>query len=160
MEVRMENKKAAVLTGVEPVLAAIQLRLQTRPKDWLQKLHQNPGSWATSKKKSIVPLRKWRIKSWPDCSRKQPPTPISPRPLKKSSSRRSGAQIANRRTAIAAGAAFGRLAAVGDDAVLQSRVANRQAAVKARDCIRNGAFCTSKKARAPRWCANWVGWRR
>ena len=44
MEVRMENKKAAVLTGVEPVLAAIQLRLQTRPKDWLQKLHQNPGT--------------------------------------------------------------------------------------------------------------------
>ena len=45
MEVRMEDKKSAVLTGVEPVLAAIHRGLQTRPKDWLQKLQQNPSKF-------------------------------------------------------------------------------------------------------------------
>jgi hypothetical protein len=46
MEVRMEDKKAAALTGIDPIVAAIQQRLQTRPKDWLQKLQQNPRQFA------------------------------------------------------------------------------------------------------------------
>jgi hypothetical protein len=50
MEVRMEDKKAAALSGVEPVLAAIQQRLQTRPKDWLQKLQQNPSKFGDLEK--------------------------------------------------------------------------------------------------------------
>jgi hypothetical protein len=45
MEVRMEDKQAAALTGIDPIVAAIQQRLQTRPKDWLQKLQQNPSKF-------------------------------------------------------------------------------------------------------------------
>lgn len=50
MEVRMENKKAAALSGMDPVLAAIQERLQTRPKDWLEKLQQDPGTFCDVEK--------------------------------------------------------------------------------------------------------------
>lgn len=50
MEVRMEDKKSAVLTGVEPVLAAIHQGLQTQPKDWLQKLQQNPSKFGDLEK--------------------------------------------------------------------------------------------------------------
>jgi hypothetical protein len=50
MEVRMEDKKAAALSGVEPILASIQQRLQTRPKDWLQKLQQNPSKFGDLEK--------------------------------------------------------------------------------------------------------------
>jgi hypothetical protein len=46
MEVRMEDKNAAALSGIDPILTAIQQRLQTRPKDWLQKLQQNPSTFA------------------------------------------------------------------------------------------------------------------
>ena len=42
----MEDKKATALTGIDPILTAIQQRLQTRPKDWLQKLQQNPSQFA------------------------------------------------------------------------------------------------------------------
>lgn len=45
MEVRMENKKATALTGIDPIVAAIQQGLQTSPQDWLQKLQQNPSKF-------------------------------------------------------------------------------------------------------------------
>ena len=35
MEVRVESKKAAPLSGIEPVLGEIRQRLQSHPKDWL-----------------------------------------------------------------------------------------------------------------------------
>ena len=41
----MENKQTSALTGIDPIVAAIQQRLQTRPKDWLQKLQQNPSKF-------------------------------------------------------------------------------------------------------------------
>ena len=50
MEVRMESKKGTVLTGIDPVLAQIQQRLQARPKEWLVALQQNPGRFADVEK--------------------------------------------------------------------------------------------------------------
>jgi len=46
MEVRMESKKGTVLTGIDPVLAEIQQRLQRHPKEWLKALQQDPGNLA------------------------------------------------------------------------------------------------------------------
>lgn len=46
MEVRMESKKGAVVSGIDPVLAEIQKRLQAHPKEWLKALEQNPGGFA------------------------------------------------------------------------------------------------------------------
>jgi hypothetical protein len=46
MEVRMESKKGQVVTGIDPVLAEIQQRLQADPKEWLQSLERNPGDLA------------------------------------------------------------------------------------------------------------------
>lgn len=46
MEVRLEGKKGAVVSGIDPVLAEIQQRLQAHPKDWLKALEQNPGGLA------------------------------------------------------------------------------------------------------------------
>ena len=45
MEVRMVDKNAAALIGIDPVLAAIQERLQAQPKDWLQKLQLDPSKF-------------------------------------------------------------------------------------------------------------------
>jgi hypothetical protein len=50
MEVRMESKKGTVLTGIDPVLAQIQQRLQSRPKEWLVALQQDPGKFADVEK--------------------------------------------------------------------------------------------------------------
>ena len=46
MEVRMESKKGTVVSGIDPVLAQIQQRLQARPKEWLKVLEQDPGKFA------------------------------------------------------------------------------------------------------------------
>lgn len=50
MEIRMGSKNAAVLTGMEPVLATIRQRLQTRPNDWLEVLQQNPAKFGDLEK--------------------------------------------------------------------------------------------------------------
>ena len=50
MEIRMDSKKAPTLSGIEPVLAEIQQRLQARPKEWLKALQQNPGEFANLEK--------------------------------------------------------------------------------------------------------------
>ena len=46
MEVRMESKNGTALTGIDPVVAEIQQRLQTGPKEWLRALQQDPGKFA------------------------------------------------------------------------------------------------------------------
>jgi surfactin synthase thioesterase subunit len=46
MEVRLEGKQGTVVSGIDPVLAEIQQRLQAQPRAWLQTLAQNPGSLA------------------------------------------------------------------------------------------------------------------
>jgi hypothetical protein len=46
MEVRMDSKKGTVVSGIDPVLAEIQKRLQAHPQEWLKALKQNPGSFA------------------------------------------------------------------------------------------------------------------
>ena len=46
MEVRMESKNGSVISGIDPVLAEIQQRLQADPKAWLQALEQNPSEFA------------------------------------------------------------------------------------------------------------------
>ena len=46
MEIRMESQKGPVVSGIGPVLAEIQQRLQGRPKEWLKTLEQNPGRLA------------------------------------------------------------------------------------------------------------------
>ena len=43
MEIRMESRQGTVVSGIAPVLAEIQQRLQARPKEWLKALQQNPG---------------------------------------------------------------------------------------------------------------------
>jgi hypothetical protein len=50
MEVRMENKKAAALKGIDPVLAEIHKRLRTDPQEWLRRLTVNPGSFVDLEK--------------------------------------------------------------------------------------------------------------
>jgi hypothetical protein len=45
MEVRLERKTGTALPGLDPVLAAIQQRLQSHPAEWLQTLAENPGSF-------------------------------------------------------------------------------------------------------------------
>ncbi len=46
MEVRMDSKSGKLVSGIDPVLAEIQQRLQADPKDWLKALEQNPGGLA------------------------------------------------------------------------------------------------------------------
>lgn len=46
MDVRMESKEGPLVTGIDPVLAEIQQRLQAQPKAWLQALAQNPAGLA------------------------------------------------------------------------------------------------------------------
>lgn len=46
MEVRMQSKQGTVVSGIDPVLAEIQQRLQAHPKAWLKALQQNPGGLA------------------------------------------------------------------------------------------------------------------
>jgi len=50
MEIRMDSKKAVPVSGIEPVLAEIQQRLQARPKEWLKALQENPGAFANLEK--------------------------------------------------------------------------------------------------------------
>jgi hypothetical protein len=50
MKVRMNSKRAATLSGMEPVLAEIQQRLQTHPQEWLKALQQHPGGFADLEK--------------------------------------------------------------------------------------------------------------
>lgn len=50
MEVRMESKKGTVVTGIDPVVAEIQQRLQAHPKEWLKTLEQNPAALANLEK--------------------------------------------------------------------------------------------------------------
>jgi hypothetical protein len=46
MDVRMDGKNGAVVSGIDPVLAEIQHRLKAHPKEWLKALEQNPGGLA------------------------------------------------------------------------------------------------------------------
>jgi hypothetical protein len=46
MEVRLEGKQGTVVSGIDPVLAEIQQRLQAHPREWLKALAQNPGGLA------------------------------------------------------------------------------------------------------------------
>jgi hypothetical protein len=50
MEIRMDGKKAAPVKGIEPMLAEIQQRLQSRPQEWLKALQENPGAFANLEK--------------------------------------------------------------------------------------------------------------
>jgi len=46
----MEGKQGLVLSGMEPALAEILLRLQSQPTAWLKALQQNPASFANVEK--------------------------------------------------------------------------------------------------------------
>ena len=50
MEVRMDSKKEPTVSGIEPVLAEIQKRLQSHPQEWLNSLRQKPGEFANLEK--------------------------------------------------------------------------------------------------------------
>ena len=50
MEVRVHSKKATPLSGIEPVLVEIRQQLQCQPDAWLQKLREQPGSFADLEK--------------------------------------------------------------------------------------------------------------
>lgn len=45
MEVRVQSKQGATLSGIDPVLAEIHERLHRRPREWLEALKENPGSF-------------------------------------------------------------------------------------------------------------------
>lgn len=51
MEVRVQGKLAAPLTGIDPVLAEINQRLQSHPQEWLDSLQTNPAGFADLEKK-------------------------------------------------------------------------------------------------------------
>ena len=46
MEIRLEKNQKAPLRGIEPVLSAIQGRLEKEPQAWLNQLRADPGSFA------------------------------------------------------------------------------------------------------------------
>ena len=46
MEIRMESKSGPAVSGIDPVLAEIQGRLQVQPQEWLKALQQDPGKFA------------------------------------------------------------------------------------------------------------------
>jgi len=50
MEIRMDSQKAPPVTGIEPVVADIQQRLQAGPKEWLKALQENPSAFANLEK--------------------------------------------------------------------------------------------------------------
>jgi len=50
MEIRVDSKNAAVVKGIEPMLAEIQQRLQSDRSEWLKFLQQNPGEFANLEK--------------------------------------------------------------------------------------------------------------
>lgn len=50
MQVRVQSKEATPLSGIEPVLAAIQQRLQSEPQTWLKQLQTSPGSFVDLEK--------------------------------------------------------------------------------------------------------------
>jgi len=50
MEIRLESKKATPLSGIEPVLTAIEQRLHDAPEAWLKQLQTRPGSLADLEK--------------------------------------------------------------------------------------------------------------
>jgi hypothetical protein len=50
MQVRVQSKEATPLSGIEPVLTAIQERLQSEPEIWLKQLQTSPGSFVDLEK--------------------------------------------------------------------------------------------------------------
>lgn len=50
MEVRMNAKSGAMVTGIEPVVTQIHERLQARPKEWLRALQKDPRRLADVEK--------------------------------------------------------------------------------------------------------------
>jgi hypothetical protein len=50
MEVRTQGKKGVAVAGIDPVLTAIHQRLQSHPRQWLQTLTANPGSFGDVEK--------------------------------------------------------------------------------------------------------------
>jgi hypothetical protein len=46
MEVRLQSQHGTKVSGIDPVLAEIQQRLEAHPKEWLKTLAQNPGNLA------------------------------------------------------------------------------------------------------------------
>jgi hypothetical protein len=51
MEVRVHNKEAEALKGIDPVLAEIRKRLQSQPQQWLQCLRENPAGFSDLEKR-------------------------------------------------------------------------------------------------------------
>lgn len=51
MEVRMDSKTGTALTGIDPVLAEIQQRLQVEPQNWLVALQEDPGAFGNLEQK-------------------------------------------------------------------------------------------------------------
>jgi hypothetical protein len=51
MEVRVQGKKEAPLKGIDPVLAEINMRLQSQPQEWLHSLQKNPAGFGDLEKK-------------------------------------------------------------------------------------------------------------
>jgi hypothetical protein len=45
MEIRVEKEQATPLRGIEPVLTAIQGRLNKEPQGWLKQLQADPSSF-------------------------------------------------------------------------------------------------------------------
>jgi hypothetical protein len=50
MEIRLADKKATPLSGIEPVLTAIEQCLQREPEVWLRRLQSRPDSLADLEK--------------------------------------------------------------------------------------------------------------
>jgi hypothetical protein len=50
MEIRLQKKDTPPLRGIEPVLTAIQGRLDKEPQAWLKQLQADPGAFADLEK--------------------------------------------------------------------------------------------------------------
>jgi len=51
MEIRVHQKKAEPLQGIDPVLVAIHQCLQSQPHQWLQSLQKNPAGFTDLEKR-------------------------------------------------------------------------------------------------------------
>ena len=69
MEVRVQGKKEAPLTGMDPVLAEIHKRLQSHPQEWLRILQSNPAGFADLEKKVHHAFQQMADPNLPDDTR-------------------------------------------------------------------------------------------
>jgi len=87
MEIRLEKNQGTPLRGIEPVLTAIQGRLDKEPQGWLKQLQANRVRSPIWKRTCIGLFNRWRTNWWRGCWLRRRPRQLSRMMLKKSDRR-------------------------------------------------------------------------